>query len=92
MAPGTYDAIWKYQGECCPICLRKLVYARRKPPLDHSHALDWPRGIPCDTCNQYIGWIRDDPEAGQRLANYLIDPPAWHVIGPPPELREEKPF
>lgn len=92
VGPGTYEEIWQHQGRRDPICLRTGRTTKKRFPLEHHHGQDWPRGITCQRCNAFIGWIRDDPEAARRLLQYLLHPPAWDVIGPPPELREEKPF
>jgi hypothetical protein len=87
MGPGDYDRIWRLQGARCPGCGRTGQYTKRRFPLDHNHELDWPRGIPCPGCNDVLAHVRDDPEALERLAEYLRNPPAWLVIGPPPELK-----
>lgn len=56
--------------------------------MDHDHTKQRAgvelrltvRGLLCSTCNRYLGHIGDDPQAGIRLAAYLIDPPAPHVL------------
>lgn len=85
LAPGDYERIWEAQGRRCAVCWRRLTTAKKRPPLDHHHGQNWPRGILCQKCNAFIGWISDDPEAAKRLVEYLTNPPAWAVIGPPPE-------
>jgi hypothetical protein len=64
--------------------------------IDHDHVLlkagtelRWTvRGMLCSTCNRYLGHIGDDPAAGIRLAMYLIDPPAPHVLTRLDKLRQ----
>lgn len=87
VAPGTYTAIWEFQGKRCAICWRRL-HTTKHGALEHDHKLDWPSGITCQPCNDYLGYIARDPDVARRLVQYLLDPPAWHVIGPPPELSE----
>lgn len=86
-AKGEIDALRAAQGGRCPIC-RRRVGVVKNPAVDHDHALeragvpirDTVRGLLCSTCNRYLGHIGDDPAAGIRLARYLIDPPAPHVL------------
>ena len=88
VGPGTYEKIWQYQGRRCAICWRKLLYTKKRGALEHDHRLDWPSGVTCQRCNDILGYYRRDPLIALRLFRYLVDPPAWHVIGPPPELQE----
>jgi recombination endonuclease VII len=88
VAPGTYDEIWEHQGKCCAICGRKLLRTRKRGALEHDHRINWPFGITCQPCNDFLGYIGRNPMVALALFRYLIDPPAWHVIGPPPEMTE----
>lgn len=87
VGPGDYERIWEHQGRRCAICGRRL-HTTKKGALEHDHRLDWPSGVTCAVCNDFLGYIARDPLVALALFRYLVDPPAWHVIGPPPELME----
>jgi Recombination endonuclease VII len=87
--PGTYDRVWEHQGGRCPICGRIGRYAKKKFALEHDHRWNWPRGIVCPRCNETLAHLSDDPELARNLVKYLEHPPAWDILGPPPEMKEE---
>lgn len=91
MGPGDYQRIWEHQGGRCAICKRTL-HTTKRGALEHDHALNWPFGITCAPCNDFLGYIGRRLDVAQALVVYLQHPPAWEVIGPPPEQRDEKPF
>ena len=84
--PGRqYWLIYAFQGNRCAICMRATGRSKRLA-VDHSHACiqdhdpkrgckECVRGLLCSGCNKFLGWIRDDPKAGERIARYLTDPP-----------------
>ena len=78
--PGEYDALYRAQGGRCYICQRAKGTGRRKLAVDHDHRTGEVRGLLCSTCNQFIGQVRDNPAAGERLAEYLRNPPARAVL------------
>ena len=78
-----YDAIKTAQGGVCYICRRATGPAKRLA-VDHDHRLTGRaavRGILCWSCNQLLGYLRDDTQAAARIAQYLATPPAWAVLG-----------
>lgn len=83
-----YQALLAFQGGCCAIC-RRIKGLRKRLAVDHDHSCcDGPtscgkcvRGLLCTTCNKFLGHIRDSPAAMEFGKNYLIDPPANHVLG-----------
>lgn len=75
LADGDYGRIYLFQARRCAICQRSTG-TTRKLSVDHDHATGLVRGLLCRPCNDFLGWIRDDPAAGRRLHNYLVDPPA----------------
>lgn len=75
LPPGAYDRMYLFQGKCCAIC-RRATGASRRLSVDHDHRSGLARGLLCRPCNDFLGWIRDDPEAGRRLFQYLTNPPA----------------
>ncbi len=75
-----YWELYEAQGGHCYICqwakgLTKLL------PVDHDHATGYVRGLLCNPCNRFIGYIRDSADAGFRVGDYLKNPPAFDVIG-----------
>lgn len=74
------EAIQDYQGGRCACCQR-ATGAARSLAIDHDHSTGLVRGRLCKTCNKTIGYWRDDPEAFERAAAYLRNPPAFEVVG-----------
>ncbi|QDM57947.1 endonuclease VII [Mycobacterium phage JuicyJay] len=82
-----YAAILEAQGGVCAICRRSNGRSRALS-VDHDHTCcDGPvscgkcvRAIICRPCNDFLGWIRDEVEAGYRIAEYLKNPPARKVL------------
>jgi hypothetical protein len=80
MPPGFMARLLAFQGHRCAVCARTLRSAQR----DHDHAIDDPtaaiRGALCRKCNDFLGYVRDDPAVGHRLVAYLADPPAQQLL------------
>jgi hypothetical protein len=78
-----YWAIYEAQGGKCWIC-KRATGASRRLSVDHDHKLGSGRtsvrGLLCRPCNTFLGHVRDDPQAGNRLIGYLVDPPARRVL------------
>lgn len=86
-----YWEIYAAQGGVCYIC-RRARGLRKKLSVDHCHATGTVRGLLCQRCNRdVLGHLRDDPEAGLRIASYLREPPAVAAIGVviTPDMRGE---
>ena len=75
LMPGWYGRLYLHQGKVCAIC-RRSTGATRRLSVDHDHKTGLVRGLLCRPCNDFLGWIRDDPGAGAMLTRYLIRPPA----------------
>lgn len=73
-------AVLDHQGGRCAGCQR-ATGAWKDLAHDHDHRTGFFRGRLCSTCNQIVGHFRDNPEALIRLGLYLINPPAFDVIG-----------
>ena len=81
-----YDEILSAQGGGCAICGRVLT--KRNYCVDHDHACcagptscgRCVRGLICSVDNKYLGYIRDRPEVGDRISQYLQSPPARKVL------------
>jgi Recombination endonuclease VII len=69
-----YWDLYRAQGGHCAICLRATGKSKRLT-VDHDHKTGLVRGLLCATCNTILGHFRDDPAAGQRIIDYLADPP-----------------
>lgn len=75
LARGDYGRLYLMQGKRCAICGR-ATGATRRLSVDHDHRTGLTRGLLCRPCNDFLGYVRDDPQAGRRLHDYLIEPPA----------------
>ena len=76
-----YQALYEAQGGVCCIC-RRATGRSKALAVDHDHKTGYVRGLLCSTCNRKIvGHLRDDPEAFERGKQYLLNPPAFEVIG-----------
>jgi hypothetical protein len=82
---GEYWQLYQYQGGHCAIC-RRATGRTKRLAVDHNHkckqghekAYGCPecvRGLLCGPCNKLLGWLRDDPAAFRRGADYLNYPP-----------------
>jgi hypothetical protein len=72
LEPGEYERMWARQGGRCAICQRATGKVRRLA-VDHCHETGRVRGLLCGPCNQFVGYLRDAPEAFRRGADYLED-------------------
>jgi len=77
---GQYDELYAAQGGVCWLC-RRAKGVSKKLSVDHDHATGYVRGLLCTTCNKLLGHLRDDPDFAYRIADYLVDPPAYKAIG-----------
>lgn len=75
LPPGGYDQLYQFQGGLCAIC-RRATGASRRLSVDHDHKTGLARGLVCRPCNDFLGYVKDNPEAGRRIARYLETPPA----------------
>ena len=80
LALGQYDELKAYQNGTCAICER-ATGATKKLAVDHDHETGYVRGLLCGPCNGMLGTARDDVEFFRRAVEYLIEPPAFRVIG-----------
>ncbi len=75
LGPGEYGQLYLHQGGKCAIC-RWARGISKNLSVDHDHKTGLVRGLLCTRCNQLLGHLKDDPEAGRRIAQYLVRPPA----------------
>jgi hypothetical protein len=83
-----YDRLYEAQGGVCAVCQRATGKVR-KLAVDHDHSCcagkiscgKCVRMLACSTCNKMLGHLRDDPEAFERAAKLLREPPAREVLG-----------
>lgn len=80
LTTAEYQEIYKYQGGKCAICQR-ATGATRRLAVDHDHATGAVRMLACQRCNRMLGHLRDDPEAFERAAECLRNPPADLALG-----------
>jgi hypothetical protein len=74
-----YWALYAYQGGVCAICGWATGKSRRLT-VDHDHKTGLVRGLLCRPCNTYLGVIRDDIDAAERLVSFLKNPPYQSMI------------
>jgi len=80
-----YWEILAFQGGHCPICLREPEEGEYFT-VDHDHGsklqgvAPFVRGIVCRGCNRFVLGRHRDGGKLVRAGNYLIDPPATHVV------------
>lgn len=77
---GQYEQLYEAQGGRCYICQRATGRTRRLS-VDHDHKTGYVRGLLCRPCNSLLGHIRDDTLVARRIQWYLMNPPAFNVIG-----------
>lgn len=75
-----YQRMHRFQGGRCALC-RRATGATRRLAVDHCHATGRVRGLLCKRCNTILGHARDDVDFFWRCSEYLINPPAFAVIG-----------
>lgn len=75
-----YQQIYRFQGGVCAICQR-ATGASKRLAVDHDHATGAVRMLACTRCNRMMGHLRDDPEAFERAAECLRNPPADQALG-----------
>src|SRR5579859_1107939 len=64
-----YVLMLRKQNGVCAIC----HHAPNGKPLavDHDHTNNKTRGLLCESCNQALGYLQDDPELVRRALVYL---------------------
>lgn len=71
ITPEKYAEMVVERNNLCDIC--KLPEKRKKRiSIDHNHSTGKVRGLLCDSCNNGIGKLRDDPTLLISAANYLL--------------------
>jgi len=75
LVDGEYDRMFEKQDGVCAICrkpetrkVRGIVVALS---VDHDHETGRVRGLLCQSCNQAIGLMQDDPTRLLAAASYL---------------------
>lgn len=90
ITPEQYEQIKDQQGGRCAIC-QTATGATKALAIDHDHSCtqghdpkrgcpDCVRGCLCSSCNQILGFARDNPDLFLRAYEYLILPPAKEVL------------
>lgn len=71
LSPEEYARRYLEQGGRCAIC-QVATGATKRLAVDHNHKTGVVRGLLCGPCNQFIGRLRDSPEAFLRAYKYLL--------------------
>lgn len=80
--PELVEQLLKLQSNACAICRKQFSDVKKgdKPHADHCHQTNTPRGLLCFQCNIIEGKLiaigLTPIEFGQRLHEYLLNPPA----------------
>jgi hypothetical protein len=69
LSPEQYAAMVAAQGGACAICDK--VPTNGVLAVDHCHTTTRVRGLLCRPCNSFLGRIKDNPAALDRMKKYL---------------------
>lgn len=73
ITPEDYDELYTKQNGRCAICNKTKEETLTPICIDHSHKTGKVRGLLCYSCNQGIGFFKDDIQLLQKAINYLIN-------------------
>lgn len=74
LSPAQHEELFRLQGGRCPHGRRITL----RSPVDHDHRSGAVRGLMCDPCNRFLGYVRDQPQAFLNLWAYATRPPAQY--------------
>ena len=66
-----FEKMFKDQNSKCKICLKDLELLDRHTHLDHCHESGKVRGILCKSCNNMLGYAKDNTETLKNAVLYL---------------------
>lgn len=69
--PNAWEAMMLSQQGTCAIC-KQSPKGLRSLCIDHCHKTGRVRGLLCDRCNLFAGWIEKDPAYGIGLGVYTV--------------------
>lgn len=69
-----YDAMLKAQSNACAICGRDQSTMSKSMSVDHCHISKKVRGLVCQRCNVFIGYIETRPDILPKVRMYLEIP------------------
>lgn len=55
-----YDFLYQQQEGCCAICGKHALELKRSLAADHCHDSKKIRGLLCGSCNQGLGYFKDN--------------------------------
>jgi len=70
ITPEDYDEMYEAQCGCCVICGDHQSTLTAVLHVDHNHETGKVRGLLCRFCNLLEGFIKDKPQALDRLRDY----------------------
>lgn len=74
-----WEALYDSQNGRCAICRGLRGY---NLDVDHDHRTGHVRGLLCKACNRHVlRHARDDADVLYRAVLYLLNPPAFRVVG-----------
>ena len=72
LSPEQHEELFRLQGGRCPHGRRITL----RSPVDHDHSSGAVRGLLCDPCNRFLGYVGDSAQAFLNLWAYAARPPA----------------
>lgn len=66
-----YNELLIKQNYSCAICDKNQSEFKQKFAVDHCHKTLKVRGLLCGACNKAIGYLRDNPQLAESVAQYL---------------------
>ena len=66
-----YNEMFTSQNGCCKICGKHQIEFKKSLSIDHNHQTNEVRGLLCNNCNAFLGYVKDDIEILQNAIKYL---------------------
>lgn len=66
-----YNQIFAEQNGSCLICGKSQLELKKRLHVDHDHKTGKIRGLLCNSCNQGLGYFKDNKESLLKAIKYL---------------------
>lgn len=71
LTPDKWKGLYEEQNGLCKICNVPQEKLTRKFHVDHCHSTGKIRGLLCGSCNQGLGYYKEDIQLFQKAIDYL---------------------